>query len=97
MATTHASTRDHSKSEGNNSTKTLNEHYKLLMAETDPAKLAADALELVESGGGISPTNLARFKRTVNEKRNDLTGLQWYLTNYLLAGSGLSVFTPTRG
>lgn len=82
-----------------NSTRALEEHFSILMAETDPNKLASDAIELVESSGGISEMNLRKFKKIVNEKlkgRNPLIDLQFYISNYVLAGEGMSVNRMTR-
>ncbi len=91
MARNIGARKDHSQAKTNNPTKAIESAYSALMAETDPTKLAADVVALVESTGGVSPKNLERFKITIRNIGDDLRKLQGYITNFYLAGCGLSV------
>lgn len=79
-----------------NPTKTIEEHYALLMAETDVVALAKDVIELVDVKGGISESNKKKFKMNVAKESTNLDRLKYYITNFLLSGCGLSVIKTGR-
>lgn len=87
----HKGIKDFSKVSTPNPTRTIEEHYDLLMSETCPDKLTKDVVELVEKYGGVSERNLARFKVTLRGLAGDLKRIREYITNFMLAGSGLGV------
>jgi hypothetical protein len=74
-----------------NPTHALKKSYNELMAIEDHGLLAARAISLFQPfvGKGISVTNWEKFKRTISDITS-LTDLQFYLTNYLMAASGLA-------
>lgn len=82
---------DLTKTETDNPSKAIERHYQELMAETDPRQLAADALDLALKAGNISEKNLRRFRLTLHQLGDDLAKLQYYITNFMLAGAGLSI------
>lgn len=82
--------RDFSKANGKNATKTIEQHYELLMSHEDPETLAQDVLALVTSDGGISATNLMKLRLNLDRTRGDLTRLRSFVTNFMLSGSGMS-------
>lgn len=88
---------DFSKVDGINPTKTITSHYAELMAEMDPAKLAADVLELVTKHGGIAPKNLMKVKVALRDNAGNLDRLRSYVTNFMLAGMGMGVNAGSRG
>lgn len=87
---------DLTKVKTNNPTKALEAGYAGLMDETCPRRLADSALTLVRQAGGVSPKNLRRFEVTVTGLAGDIAGLKRYITNFILAGSGLVVVKPGR-
>lgn len=91
--------RDHSKKPGN-PTSALQAQYQQLMTIQDPDELAQTALEIVQPlvGSGMSEQNFRKFKINLQDAaQRGLVGLQGFLSNYILAGSGLSVGRGGRG
>ena len=80
--------RDLTTVEGNNPAKVLQANYTALMAEQDRDVLAAKVTDLLK-GSQISPKNLAKATSTVRSI-SSLEKLQFYVSNYILAGSGMA-------
>lgn len=73
----------------------IHETYADLMATNDIQQLRDKALRIIERGG-ISKANAGKFKLIVTQE-NSLPRLQSYLTNFMLAGAGLSTGAGKRG
>lgn len=75
-----------------NSTGALQAAYHQLMAITDLPTLQKTAIDVVQKlvGSGISPENFKKFQANVANSPT-VQKLQYYLTNYILKGSGLGV------
>ncbi len=87
-------TRDLTSQAGNPASR-IQATYQDLMAVADIDTLKVKALDLIGQGG-VSAKNAAKFKQVVvGEQRIDR--LRSYLTNYMLAGAGLSVGAGSRG
>lgn len=85
--------RDLSQQAGN-PTHGIEQHYTRLMDIQDPDLLQQEAMSIVQSyaeSGGISERNLRKFNFTMQKLSGNLPKIQQYLTNFLLAGSGLAV------
>lgn len=80
--------RDLSLQDDGNPTRKLQEAYASLMAEPDADALRVKVLALVKESK-ISAKNLQKFDHTVRGI-STLEKLQFYVTNYILAGSGMS-------
>lgn len=90
---------DLSKTEKNNATKALVAAYDILKAETCPHRLAKDIREVVV-GAGLAGPNLEKLDRAIAdsfERRSPIEALQFYLANFILAGSKLSVNAGKHG
>jgi len=84
--------KDFSQQKGN-STSALQDSYQMLMGIQDPNELMQAADQVVKPlvGKGISPKNYQKFANNLQKSaQKGLQGLQMYLSNYILAGSGLS-------
>lgn len=85
--------RDLSK-QSSNPTSELQKSYQQLMAIEDPEELMKAAISVVEPlvGSGISETNYRKFINDIrNAARKGTNGIQFFLSNYILKGSGLGV------
>ena len=88
--------RDLSKQAGN-PTSEIQAKYQALMAIPTFDELKQAALDIFKScvGHGFSPSNYQEALGAINEieanRGKDLEHLQFYLTNYMLKGSGLGV------
>lgn len=71
-----------------NPTSRIQDHYQHLMGIGCVETLKAEATRVVDAGG-ISEKNLQKFRRVLATK-NSVNDVRFYLTNYLLAGAGLS-------
>lgn len=81
-----------------NPTSEIQKHYSELMAIQDPEELiqAADALVQPLIGHGFSQPNYQKFVANLQQAaRRGLVGLQSFLSNYMLKGSGLGVREST--
>lgn len=77
-----------------NPTSEIQKHYSELMAIQDPDELiqAADTLVQPLIGHGFSPNNYKKFTMDLQQAaRRGLLGIQSFLSNYMLKGSGLGV------
>lgn len=82
-----------------NPTSEIQKHYTELMAIQDPEELiqAADSLVQPLIGHGFSENNYRKFAMNLQQAaRRGLTGVQMFLNNYLLKGSGLGVQESTE-
>lgn len=70
----------------------LRQNYEQLMAIPDPEDLKATAIKIVQPfiGRGLSEKNYRKFLQSLGQKRN-LTQMQKYVSDYILAGAGLKV------
>lgn len=99
MATINTKTRRNTKDlskVGHNPTQAIEECYQVLMSYTDPAELHREAIELVRKHGGVSERNRKRFEATCDGLKDSLAKLQAYVTNFMLAGCGMSVIGGGR-
>jgi hypothetical protein len=71
-----------------NPTRRIQDAYSHLMGIHELDTLKTEALKLIDEGG-VSPKNAGKFRSTV-ASQNSVLGVQKYLTNFMLAGSGLS-------
>lgn len=77
-----------------NPTRAIQDNYERLMSIEDPDELVQAANDLVRPmvGTGISNTN---YKKFINNLRSStergIDGIKYFLTNYMLRGSGLGV------
>lgn len=86
-------TRDLSQQAGN-PTHAIQQSYHQLMAIQDPQELQQAALELVKPmvGRGISDQNFRKFVQRLNvAAQRGIQGMQKYLSDFMLAGSGMGV------
>lgn len=86
-------TRDLSATAGN-PTHGIEQSYQQLMSITDPDELKQAAIQLADQyrGHGMSDGNYRKFMMNLEQAyRRGLTGLQMFLSNYMLKGSGLGV------
>ncbi len=77
-----------------NPTSALQDAYSELMSIDDPALLAQRAIEIVKPliNRGVSERNYAKFARQLaGAQIKGIGEVQKFLTNYILAGSGLGV------
>lgn len=82
---------DLSQREGN-PTHAIQQHYQELMAIDDVDLLKQKALEIVQPlvGHGMSTSNYQKFMMNLNRSATaGLAKLQYFLSNFMLAGSGL--------
>lgn len=83
--------RDLSQQEGN-PTSALQAAYQQLMAIQDPQELMDAAIQVVQPlvGHGMSEQNYRKFMQNLEgSARKGLTGIQMFLSNYILKGSGM--------
>ena len=78
---------DCSEVEDKNPTRLLQESYQELMKIDDLVQLKSRTTKIVE-GSSISRKNLIKFQQD-REKIGSLGEFQKYVTNYILAGSGM--------
>ena len=78
---------DCSEVEDKNPTRLLQESYQELMKIDDLVQLKSRTTKIVE-GSSVSRKNLIKFQRD-REKIGSLGEFQKYVTNYILAGSGM--------
>jgi len=84
--------RDFSGKDGN-PTNALQNAYQQLMVLQDPDELMDAAIQIVQPlvGKGMSELNYQKFMQNIQgAARKGVAGLQGFLTNYILAGSGMS-------
>jgi len=84
---------DYSKRPGN-PTSVLQSNYTMLMGITNSEELSQAAIDLVEPlrGSGISEKNWIKFNNDIRKAASrGLESIRYYLTNYILSGSDLSV------
>jgi hypothetical protein len=76
-----------------NPTHAIQQRYQELMAINDEDEFYTTARELVGSmaGQGISPTNARKFFMNLDQskKRSGLTGMKFFVTNFMLKGAGM--------
>jgi hypothetical protein len=80
--------------QGGNPTSALQAAYQQLMSIQDPEELAQAALQVVQPlvGSGMSEQNFQKFQQNLQgSARKGLTGVQMFLSNYILKGSGMGV------
>lgn len=85
--------KDYSQERGN-PTSELQANYDLLMSIDDPDELAKTAVDIVRPliGRGFSENNYKRFMFNLkNASEKGLEGIKGFLTNFILAGSGMGV------
>lgn len=85
--------------QGGNPTSAIQAAYKQLMAIQDPNELVDAAMGIVQPlvGKGMSTQNFAKFKMNLMQSaRRGLTNVQSFLSNYMLAGSGMGT-SGSRG
>lgn len=77
---------------GRNSTSELQAHYQRLMAIADQDELKRASIDLLSNlvGRGLSEKNFRTFCSRIGKCRN-LQDMQFYITQYILAGSGNAV------
>jgi len=91
--------RDLSQQAGN-PTSELQKHYSTLMAIQDPEELYRKILEIVEPtvGHGFSDRNYQKFMTNLDaSKASGLLKMQRFITNFILAGSGMRVTEDIEG
>jgi len=84
--------KDYSQERGN-PTSEIQANYQRLMAIEDPEELVKAAIEIVRPlvGRGFSENRYKKFALTLQRTSQEgLDAVQRYLTNFLLAGSGMS-------
>ena len=82
---------DLSQREGN-PTHAIQQHYSALMSIDDPEMLKEKVLEIVQPlvGHGMSNNNYKKFLMELNRSAaRGLENLQFFLSNFMLAGSGM--------
>lgn len=80
--------------QGGNPTSELQKNYEVLMGINDPDELAQAAVQVVRPlvGRGFSEKNYTKFMQNLEQaQQRGVQGLQKFLTNYILKGSGLGV------
>lgn len=83
---------------GRNATSELQAHYQQLMAIADQDELERASIDLLSGlvGHGISEKNFKTFCMRIGNCR-DLQSMQYYITQFILAGSGNAVVgKPSR-
>lgn len=83
--------RDLSQQEGN-PTRALQDAYQQLMAIQDPQEMMDAAIQVVQPlvGRGMSEQNYKKFMQNLQgSARRGLVGIQSFLSNYILKGSGM--------
>lgn len=81
---------DYSIKKDGNPTQLLQDVYQSLMALTTLEELKTQTTAIVE-GSKISRKNLAKFQRE-RDRIDTLSEFQLYVSNFILAGSGMSTF-----
>lgn len=82
-----------------NPTHGLEQNYERLMQINDPDELKMAAVELAKSyvGKGMKPAGYQKFIRELERaSQRGLEGLQFFLTNFMLAGSGMRVMESAQ-